>query len=162
MLAKHLLLIPSVAPAVSTGGRAATRTWPGLGLGLMGDIGWELGYTCESPVFPPQQERPKSALFPGEGKVKMSVEEQIDRMRRHQSGSMKEKRRSLQLPASPAPEPSPRPAYKVVRSAQPLPHQARCLPTPPTVGHGQLALKSFENKQTKIHTHTEKLSPGKN
>uniref|UniRef100_A0AAQ5BGL2 Pleckstrin homology domain containing A6 n=1 Tax=Homo sapiens TaxID=9606 RepID=A0AAQ5BGL2_HUMAN len=61
------------------------------------------------------QERPKSAVFPGEGKVKMSVEEQIDRMRRHQSGSMREKRRSLQLPASPAPDPSPRPAYKVVR-----------------------------------------------
>uniref|UniRef100_A0A8D0X5I9 PH domain-containing protein n=1 Tax=Sus scrofa TaxID=9823 RepID=A0A8D0X5I9_PIG len=62
-----------------------------------------------------RQERPKSAVFPGEGKVKMSVEEQIDRMRRHQSGSMKDKRRSLQLPASPAPEPSTRPAYKVVR-----------------------------------------------
>ncbi|XP_021098019.1 pleckstrin homology domain-containing family A member 6 isoform X2 [Heterocephalus glaber] len=62
-----------------------------------------------------RQERPKSAVFPAEGKVKMSVEEQIDRMRRHQSGSMKEKRRSLQLPASPAPEPSTRPAYKVVR-----------------------------------------------
>ncbi|XP_023394068.1 pleckstrin homology domain-containing family A member 6 isoform X10 [Pteropus vampyrus] len=62
-----------------------------------------------------RQERPKSAIFPGEGKVKMSVEEQIDRMRRHQSGSMKEKRRSLQLPASPAPDPGPRPAYKVVR-----------------------------------------------
>ncbi|XP_045038286.2 pleckstrin homology domain-containing family A member 6 isoform X4 [Desmodus rotundus] len=62
-----------------------------------------------------QQERPKSAVFPSEGKVKMSVEEQIDRMRRHQSGSMKEKRRSLQLPASPAPDPSPQPAYKVVR-----------------------------------------------
>ncbi|KAM6166058.1 pleckstrin homology domain-containing family A member 6 isoform 2-T2 [Erethizon dorsatum] len=62
-----------------------------------------------------RQERPKSAVFPGEGKVKMSVEEQIDRMRRHQSGSMKEKRRSLQLPASLAPEPSTRPAYKVVR-----------------------------------------------
>uniref|UniRef100_A0A673ST47 Pleckstrin homology domain containing A6 n=1 Tax=Suricata suricatta TaxID=37032 RepID=A0A673ST47_SURSU len=61
------------------------------------------------------QERPKSAVFPGEGKVKMSVEEQIDRMRRHQSGSMKEKRRSLQLPASPAPDPATRPAYKVVR-----------------------------------------------
>ncbi|XP_061043432.1 pleckstrin homology domain-containing family A member 6 isoform X3 [Eubalaena glacialis] len=61
------------------------------------------------------RERPKSAVFPGEGKVKMSVEEQIDRMRRHQSGSMKDKRRSLQLPASPAPEPSARPAYKVVR-----------------------------------------------
>ncbi|KAL1775372.1 pleckstrin-likey domain-containing family A member 6 isoform X18 [Sigmodon hispidus] len=63
----------------------------------------------------PWQERPKSAVFSGEGKVKMSVEEQIDRMRRHQSGSMKEKRRSLQLPASPAPEPSTRPTYKVVR-----------------------------------------------
>ncbi|XP_054546424.1 pleckstrin homology domain-containing family A member 6 isoform X3 [Talpa occidentalis] len=62
-----------------------------------------------------RQERPKSAVFPGEGKVKMSVEEQIDRMRRHQSGSIKEKRRSLQLPASPAPDPSPRPTYKVVR-----------------------------------------------
>ncbi|KAK2086339.1 hypothetical protein P7K49_035764 [Saguinus oedipus] len=48
----------------------------------------------------------------------MSVEEQIDRMRRHQSGSMKEKRRSLQLPPSPAPEPSPRPAYKVVMPSQ--------------------------------------------
>ncbi|XP_028620447.1 pleckstrin homology domain-containing family A member 6 isoform X4 [Grammomys surdaster] len=62
-----------------------------------------------------RQERPKSAVFSGEGKVKMSVEEQMDRMRRHQSGSMKEKRRSLQLPPSPAPEPSTRPAYKVVR-----------------------------------------------
>nr|XP_008528256.1 PREDICTED: pleckstrin homology domain-containing family A member 6 isoform X4 [Equus przewalskii] len=61
------------------------------------------------------RERPKSAVFPGEGKVKMSVEEQIDRMRRHQSGSVKEKRRSLQLPASPAPDPTARPAYKVVR-----------------------------------------------
>ncbi|XP_006834164.1 PREDICTED: pleckstrin homology domain-containing family A member 6 [Chrysochloris asiatica] len=61
------------------------------------------------------RERPKSAVFPGEGKVKMSVEEQIDRMRRHQSSSMKEKRRSLQLPASPAPDTSARPTYKVVR-----------------------------------------------
>ena len=68
----------------------------------------------QSPTLLLQQERPKSAVFPGEGKVKMSVEEQIDRMRRHQSGSMKDKRRSLQLPASPAPEPSTRPAYKVV------------------------------------------------
>ncbi|XP_072615451.1 pleckstrin homology domain-containing family A member 6 isoform X24 [Vulpes vulpes] len=62
-----------------------------------------------------RQERPKSAVFPSEGKVKMSVEEQMDRMRRHQSGSMKEKRRSLQLPASPAPDPAGRPTYKVVR-----------------------------------------------
>ncbi|XP_053562672.1 pleckstrin homology domain-containing family A member 6 isoform X1 [Bombina bombina] len=46
------------------------------------------------------RERPKSALFPSEVKSKMSVEEQIDRMKRHQSGSMKDKRRSLQLPAN--------------------------------------------------------------
>nr|XP_030147936.3 pleckstrin homology domain-containing family A member 6 isoform X2 [Taeniopygia guttata] len=45
------------------------------------------------------RERPKSAVFATETKVKMSVEEQLDRMKRHQSGSMKEKRRSLQLPA---------------------------------------------------------------
>ncbi|XP_040118943.1 pleckstrin homology domain-containing family A member 6 isoform X5 [Oryx dammah] len=62
-----------------------------------------------------RQERPKSAVFPGEGKAKMSVEEQMDRMRRRQSGSTRDKRRSLQLPASPAPDPGARPAYKVVR-----------------------------------------------
>ncbi|XP_063274581.1 pleckstrin homology domain-containing family A member 6 [Prinia subflava] len=59
------------------------------------------------------RERPKSAVFAAETKVKMSVEEQIDRMKRHQSGSMKEKRRSLQLPgpsSSPAPSPTPPPA----------------------------------------------------
>ncbi|XP_055276053.1 pleckstrin homology domain-containing family A member 6 isoform X9 [Moschus berezovskii] len=61
------------------------------------------------------RERPKSAVFPGEGKAKMSVEEQMDRMRRRQSGSARDKRRSLQLPASPAPDPGARPAYKVVR-----------------------------------------------
>lgn len=82
--------------------------------------------------LPLQQERPKSAMFPGEGKVKMSVEEQIDRMRRHQSGSMKEKRRSLQLPASPAPDPSPRPSYKVVTSSQTPIGMAWHLPTQPT------------------------------
>lgn len=71
-------------------------------------------------------------MFPGEGKVKMSVEEQMDRMRRHQSGSMKEKRRSLQLPASPAPDPATRPAYKVVKSSQPPAGVARHLPTRPT------------------------------
>ncbi|XP_031793062.1 pleckstrin homology domain-containing family A member 6 isoform X10 [Sarcophilus harrisii] len=62
-----------------------------------------------------RQERPKSAVFPNEVKAKMSVEEQIDRMRRHQSTSMKEKRRSLQLPAGPSPDPTARPSYKVVR-----------------------------------------------
>ncbi|NWZ00601.1 PKHA6 protein, partial [Loxia curvirostra] len=69
------------------------------------------------------RERPKSAVFATETKVKMSVEEQIDRMKRHQSGSMKEKRRSLQLPApQPLPGPQPDPpstktpsSYKVVR-----------------------------------------------
>ncbi|XP_043356433.1 pleckstrin homology domain-containing family A member 6 isoform X4 [Dermochelys coriacea] len=63
-------------------------------------------------------ERPKSAVFSSEMKAKMSVEEQIDRMKRHQSGSMKEKRRSLQLPANQQPDaPSAKaPAsYKVVR-----------------------------------------------
>ncbi|XP_065505468.1 pleckstrin homology domain-containing family A member 6 isoform X1 [Caloenas nicobarica] len=50
------------------------------------------------------RERPKSAVFTNETKVKMSVEEQIDRMKRHQSGSMKEKRRSLQLPGSQQPD----------------------------------------------------------
>uniref|UniRef100_A0A8C3PSR3 Pleckstrin homology domain containing A6 n=1 Tax=Calidris pygmaea TaxID=425635 RepID=A0A8C3PSR3_9CHAR len=64
------------------------------------------------------RERPKSAVFTTETKVKMSVEEQIDRMKRHQSGSMKEKRRSLQLPSSQQPDPpgTKAPAsYKVVR-----------------------------------------------
>ncbi|KAM7170259.1 pleckstrin homology domain-containing family A member 6 isoform 1-T1 [Macrochelys suwanniensis] len=64
------------------------------------------------------RERPKSAVFSNEMKAKMSVEEQIDRMKRHQSGSMKEKRRSLQLPANQQPDaPSMKaPAsYKVVR-----------------------------------------------
>ncbi|NXK89833.1 PKHA6 protein, partial [Formicarius rufipectus] len=64
------------------------------------------------------RERPKSAVFATETKVKMSVEEQIDRMKRHQSGSMKEKRRSLQLPSSQQPDPpgtkTPT-SYKVVR-----------------------------------------------
>ncbi|NXV95924.1 PKHA6 protein, partial [Calonectris borealis] len=64
------------------------------------------------------RERPKSAVFANETKVKMSVEEQIDRMKRHQSGSMKEKRRSLQLPSSQQPDAPGTKAptsYKVVR-----------------------------------------------
>ncbi|NXS51496.1 PKHA6 protein, partial [Brachypteracias leptosomus] len=64
------------------------------------------------------RERPKSAVFATETKVKMSVEEQIDRMKRHQSGSMKEKRRSLQLPSSQQPDtPGTKTptSYKVVR-----------------------------------------------
>ncbi|XP_014340109.1 pleckstrin homology domain-containing family A member 6 isoform X2 [Latimeria chalumnae] len=46
------------------------------------------------------RERPKSAVFSNEMKSKMSVQEQIHRMKRHQSGSMREKRRSLQLSAN--------------------------------------------------------------
>ncbi|XP_018432324.1 PREDICTED: pleckstrin homology domain-containing family A member 6 isoform X2 [Nanorana parkeri] len=64
------------------------------------------------------RERPKSALFPAEVKSKMSVEEQIDRIKRHQSGSMKEKRRSLQLPPGQQTDPSttkPAGTYRVVR-----------------------------------------------
>ncbi|NWX91910.1 PKHA6 protein, partial [Nothoprocta pentlandii] len=62
------------------------------------------------------RERPKSAAFATETKAKMSVEEQMDRMKRHQSGSVKEKRRSLQLPGVQQPEGPRAPAsYKVVR-----------------------------------------------
>uniref|UniRef100_A0A8C9TD65 Pleckstrin homology domain containing A6 n=1 Tax=Scleropages formosus TaxID=113540 RepID=A0A8C9TD65_SCLFO len=43
------------------------------------------------------QERPKSAVFPAEVKSKMSVEEQNERIRRNQSSSMRDKRRSLNL-----------------------------------------------------------------
>ncbi|XP_041836194.1 pleckstrin homology domain-containing family A member 6 isoform X3 [Melanotaenia boesemani] len=54
------------------------------------------------------RERPKSAVFPAEFKSKMSVEEQNERIRRNQSSSMRDKRRSLNLGQSPA-------NYKVVR-----------------------------------------------
>lgn len=43
------------------------------------------------------RERPKSAVFPAEVKSKMSVEEQNERIRRHQSSSVRDKRRSLNL-----------------------------------------------------------------
>lgn len=43
------------------------------------------------------RERPKSAVFPAEVKSKMSVEEQNERIRRNQSSSVKDKRRSLNL-----------------------------------------------------------------
>nr|XP_009670609.1 PREDICTED: pleckstrin homology domain-containing family A member 6 [Struthio camelus australis] len=83
---------------------------------LHDDLWEQLNLDIQWPGSP--QERPKSAVFATETKVKMSVEEQIDRMKRHQSGSMKEKRRSLQLLGSQQPEtPGTRaPAsYKVVR-----------------------------------------------
>ncbi|TST85787.1 Pleckstrin homology domain-containing family A member 6 [Bagarius yarrelli] len=43
------------------------------------------------------RERPKSAVFPADVKSKMSVEEQNERIRRNQSSSVKDKRRSLNL-----------------------------------------------------------------
>uniref|UniRef100_A0A8C2CET6 Pleckstrin homology domain containing, family A member 6 n=2 Tax=Cyprinus carpio TaxID=7962 RepID=A0A8C2CET6_CYPCA len=43
------------------------------------------------------RERPKSAVFPAEVKSKMSVEEQNERIRRNQSNSVRDKRRSLNL-----------------------------------------------------------------
>lgn len=43
------------------------------------------------------QERPKSAVFPTEVKSKMSIEEQNERIRRNQSSSVRDKRRSLNL-----------------------------------------------------------------
>lgn len=43
------------------------------------------------------QERPKSAVFTAEVKSKMSVEEQNERIRRNQSNSVRDKRRSLNL-----------------------------------------------------------------
>ncbi|XP_029989538.1 LOW QUALITY PROTEIN: pleckstrin homology domain-containing family A member 6 [Sphaeramia orbicularis] len=56
------------------------------------------------------RERPKSAVFPAEVKSKMSIEEQNDRIRRNQSSSVREKRRSLNLSGGQSPA-----NYKVVR-----------------------------------------------
>uniref|UniRef100_A0A7N6A755 PH domain-containing protein n=1 Tax=Anabas testudineus TaxID=64144 RepID=A0A7N6A755_ANATE len=56
------------------------------------------------------RERPKSAVFPAEVKSKMSVEEQNERIRRNQSSSVRDKRRSLNLSAGQSPA-----NYKVVR-----------------------------------------------
>ncbi|NWW39656.1 PKHA6 protein, partial [Panurus biarmicus] len=68
------------------------------------------------------RERPPPPVFAAETKVKMSVEAPPDRMKRHQSGSMREKPPPLQLPSPqqlPGPQPPPpgtkTPAsYKVV------------------------------------------------
>ncbi|XP_051957181.1 pleckstrin homology domain-containing family A member 6-like isoform X11 [Xyrauchen texanus] len=46
------------------------------------------------------RERPKSAVFPAEAKSKMSVQEQNERIRRNQSSSVRDKRRSLNLSSS--------------------------------------------------------------
>uniref|UniRef100_A0A4W6EBB2 Pleckstrin homology domain containing, family A member 6 n=1 Tax=Lates calcarifer TaxID=8187 RepID=A0A4W6EBB2_LATCA len=56
------------------------------------------------------RERPKSAVFPAEIKSKMSVEEQNERIRRNQSSSVRDKRRSLNLSGGQSPA-----NYKVVR-----------------------------------------------
>uniref|UniRef100_A0A3P8WYE6 Pleckstrin homology domain containing A6 n=1 Tax=Cynoglossus semilaevis TaxID=244447 RepID=A0A3P8WYE6_CYNSE len=56
------------------------------------------------------RERPKSAVFTAEAKSKMSVQEQNERLRRNQSSSMREKRRSLNLSGGQSPA-----NYKVVR-----------------------------------------------
>ncbi|CAK6979188.1 pleckstrin homology domain-containing family A member 6 isoform X1 [Scomber scombrus] len=56
------------------------------------------------------RERPKSAVFPTEVKSKMSVEEQNERIRRNQSSSVRDKRRSLNLSGSQS-----TPNYKVIR-----------------------------------------------
>ncbi|XP_074526921.1 pleckstrin homology domain-containing family A member 6 isoform X8 [Halichoeres trimaculatus] len=56
------------------------------------------------------RERPKSAVFPAEVKSRMSVEEQNERIRRNQSSSVKEKRRSLNLSGGQSPA-----NYRVIR-----------------------------------------------
>ncbi|CAJ1050769.1 pleckstrin homology domain-containing family A member 6 isoform X7 [Xyrichtys novacula] len=56
------------------------------------------------------RERPKSAVFPAEVKSRMSVEEQIERIRRNQSSSVRDKRRSLNLSGGQSPA-----NYKVIR-----------------------------------------------
>uniref|UniRef100_A0AAY4E0C4 PH domain-containing protein n=1 Tax=Denticeps clupeoides TaxID=299321 RepID=A0AAY4E0C4_9TELE len=60
------------------------------------------------------QERPKSAVFPAEVKSKMSVQEQNERIRRNQSSSVRDKRRSLNLSSSQQID-GFRPSYRVVR-----------------------------------------------
>ncbi|XP_060897731.1 pleckstrin homology domain-containing family A member 6 isoform X5 [Labrus mixtus] len=56
------------------------------------------------------RERPKSAVFTAEVKSKMSVEEQNERIRRNQSSSVRDKRRSLNLSGGQSPA-----NYKVIR-----------------------------------------------
>ncbi|XP_061146426.1 pleckstrin homology domain-containing family A member 6 isoform X6 [Syngnathus typhle] len=56
------------------------------------------------------RERPKSAVFPADLRSKMSVEEQNERIRRNQSSSVRDKRRSLNLSSVQSPA-----GYKVIR-----------------------------------------------
>ncbi|KAG5835425.1 hypothetical protein ANANG_G00243840 [Anguilla anguilla] len=62
------------------------------------------------------RERPKSAVFPAEVKSKMSVEEQNERIRRNQSSSVRDKRRSLNLSNSDSFKSTTN--YRVVRGAR--------------------------------------------
>ncbi|CAL8335706.1 unnamed protein product [Merluccius merluccius] len=55
------------------------------------------------------RERPKSAVFPTEMRSKMTAEEQMERLRRNQSNSVRDKRRSLNFAGQPAG------SYRVVR-----------------------------------------------
>ncbi|XP_061689226.1 pleckstrin homology domain-containing family A member 6 isoform X3 [Syngnathoides biaculeatus] len=59
------------------------------------------------------RERPKSAVFPVELRAKMSVEEQNERIRRNQSSSVRDKRRSLNLSGGQSPA-----CYGVIRRRQ--------------------------------------------
>uniref|UniRef100_A0A8C8HTG8 PH domain-containing protein n=1 Tax=Oncorhynchus tshawytscha TaxID=74940 RepID=A0A8C8HTG8_ONCTS len=72
-------------------GRVGGSSHPSIHLML------QMFITSYSYVIPLSQERPKSAVFPAEVKSKMSVEEQNKRIRRNQSSSVRDKRRSLNL-----------------------------------------------------------------
>uniref|UniRef100_A0A8C8HWY3 PH domain-containing protein n=1 Tax=Oncorhynchus tshawytscha TaxID=74940 RepID=A0A8C8HWY3_ONCTS len=86
-----------LGPEVSTSPSYHPRNQPNTNLGL---------HLCPQPnthlspqpnTQPEQSERPKSAVFPAEVKSKMSIEEQNERIRRNQSSSVRDKRRSLNL-----------------------------------------------------------------
>uniref|UniRef100_A0A672RSE8 Pleckstrin homology domain containing A6 n=1 Tax=Sinocyclocheilus grahami TaxID=75366 RepID=A0A672RSE8_SINGR len=57
-------------------------------------VQWRNGKVSNGHI---SRERPKSAVFPAEVKSKMTVEEQNERIRRNQSNSVRDKRRSLNL-----------------------------------------------------------------
>uniref|UniRef100_A0A9J8CV00 Pleckstrin homology domain containing, family A member 6 n=2 Tax=Cyprinus carpio TaxID=7962 RepID=A0A9J8CV00_CYPCA len=61
------------------------------------------------------RERPKSAVFTAEVKSKMSVEEQNERIRRNQSSSVRDKRRSLNLSSNQNIDGKSSTNYRVVR-----------------------------------------------
>ncbi|XP_077429186.1 pleckstrin homology domain-containing family A member 6 isoform X10 [Vanacampus margaritifer] len=73
---------------------------------------WSAGVSRHNGRMPNgiSRERPKSAVFPAELRSKMSVEEQNERIRRNQSSSVRDKRRSLNLSGGQSPA-----SYKVIR-----------------------------------------------